>query len=107
MKTLFIIQALAVGLVIGDDCHFSYTRCRCTMADGSINNDITGKTALRMSITGFNGVYPTIKDKNGTEWIADYLINGNDFLLNNCDVSKECTKEGATGADAECNKKIF
>ncbi|KAK2013498.1 hypothetical protein LZ32DRAFT_617615 [Colletotrichum eremochloae] len=98
------IKALVIALVAGAaEACAKYNRCRCTMADGAINNTITAqaKDYIHNNISG--GDFPTVADNNNTLWIKSYYPSvGYLKGVDNCDARVACIAVGATGEDS-CN----
>ncbi|EFQ33019.1 hypothetical protein CGRA01v4_00500 [Colletotrichum graminicola] len=113
MKTSIIkalIVALVAGVEVAEACALYHT-CRCTMADGSINNTITEQACARelANTRGASGdntqAYQITKDTNSTEW-CNWGFNGKTaFYVDNCSFRESCTAWGATGSDSWCEDK--
>ncbi|KAK2017096.1 hypothetical protein LZ32DRAFT_600724 [Colletotrichum eremochloae] len=98
-----IIKALTIALVISTtEACSSYRQCRCTMANGAINNTITAMAAQKLidkkEYSDEDTSFPISQDG---QWIQ----TGKDMrkckiYLDNCDVREACTAAGATGADS-------
>ncbi|KAK2005428.1 hypothetical protein LZ32DRAFT_612075 [Colletotrichum eremochloae] len=112
MKTL-IIKPLIVAFVAGiqvEACAW-YADCRCTMADGSIDNNITSKAcATYHTNAGMDDnettAFTTEVDGNNTTWCKAGMVDYKYTLyLDNCHMREYCTGAGATGNDSWCEKK--
>ncbi|KAK2022021.1 hypothetical protein LX32DRAFT_645877 [Colletotrichum zoysiae] len=114
------IQSLVVALVAGagvaEACS-SYRQCRCTMADGSINNSITelacsGLNENTRGAKGDNYEAYSIGNTDSvnasdttTEW-CNWGFGGKiAFFVDNCSFRDLCTGNGATGSDSWCQDK--
>ncbi|KAK1584981.1 uncharacterized protein LY79DRAFT_560011 [Colletotrichum navitas] len=113
MKTS-IIKALIVALVAGvevTEACAPYRRCRCTMADGSINNTITEQACTRelentRGAKGSNSkAFQISTGDNGTEWCNWGHSGKTTFYIDNCKFRESCAAWGATGSDSWCVDK--
>ncbi|KAK2016150.1 hypothetical protein LZ32DRAFT_106270 [Colletotrichum eremochloae] len=105
-----IILTLIASIELAEGCSW-YRRCRCQMANGSINNDATQKACdyQRENIRGANGdsstAFETSIDVNGTLW-CNYGRNGQYWYHpNNCNMREACASYGADGSDSWCEEK--
>ncbi|KAK1975282.1 hypothetical protein LZ30DRAFT_738046 [Colletotrichum cereale] len=110
-----IIQTLIVALVasveVTEACGL-FKQCRCTMADGSIPNNITETVCQtkRDTIQGANREGSTAllpsTDENNVTW-CNAGKAGKTFINNdNCAFREACTAAGATGADSWCEDNV-
>ncbi|KAK2052176.1 hypothetical protein LY76DRAFT_351775 [Colletotrichum caudatum] len=111
-----LVVALVAGAGVAEACA-PYHQCRCTMADGSINNTITEAAC--------NGTLENTRGAKGDNFQA-YLIGNTDsanasdtttewcnwgfgrkiaFYLDNCYFRESCARVGATGSDSWCQEK--
>ncbi|KAK2005501.1 hypothetical protein LZ32DRAFT_612055 [Colletotrichum eremochloae] len=115
MKTS-IIQALIVTLAarvqVTKACA-EYLKCRCTMADGSINNNFTEQACAKVlsNTRGAAGdgatAFQPVTDGNNTAW-CNYghgPVLKAFFYLDNCGFREVCAAVGATGSDSWCEGK--
>ncbi|KAK2016482.1 hypothetical protein LZ32DRAFT_668766 [Colletotrichum eremochloae] len=113
MKTSIIqtlIVALAAGVQVTEACA-RYLQCRCTMADGSINNTIT-EAACTYELKNTRGAqgdgstaFQPSTDSNGTTWCNNGYNGKEAFFPDNCSFRDACTASGATGSDSWCQEK--
>ncbi|KAK1974448.1 hypothetical protein LZ30DRAFT_740476 [Colletotrichum cereale] len=106
-----ITQALILALVTSVKACALYNQCRCTMADGSVNNTITEIACQTKhdNIQGANDLgstafLPTIDAENVT-WCNSGRSGKIFFYVENCGFRETCTASGATGADSWCQGK--
>ncbi|KAK1994402.1 hypothetical protein LX36DRAFT_727429 [Colletotrichum falcatum] len=113
MKTS-IINALIVALVAGvevTEACASYRRCRCTMADRSIVNDITTQACAREleNTRGAKGpnskAYQMTTDDSGEAWCNWGYSGKIAYYVDNCSFRESCAAWNATGTDSWCEDK--
>ncbi|KAK1973236.1 hypothetical protein LZ30DRAFT_611405 [Colletotrichum cereale] len=112
-----IIQALIVALVasveVTEACGL-FRQCRCTMADGSINNTVTEIACQteRDNTQNAHGSDSTAllpsTDANNVTWCNKGRGNAGHTTINvdNCAFRETCTALGATGADSWCEDNV-
>ncbi|KAK2054446.1 hypothetical protein LY76DRAFT_522539 [Colletotrichum caudatum] len=108
-----IILALAASVELAEGCA-QYERCRCQMADGSPNNNITTLACeLRREANHKNGAdsplstaFLTNTDSQNTTWCNGGRNGRIAFAPNNCLFREACTQLGATGSDSWCEGKV-
>ncbi|KAK2035506.1 hypothetical protein LX32DRAFT_700335 [Colletotrichum zoysiae] len=108
VKTLII--TLAAGAKVAEACG-KYGYCRCTMADGSINNNVTTvacqkyHTSIGLDGTRATAITTTI-DSGNTAWCSQGIFD--DYHTGapiNCKMRDFCKEAGATGEDSWCELK--
>ncbi|KAK2042048.1 hypothetical protein LZ31DRAFT_556417 [Colletotrichum somersetense] len=108
-----IVLALAASVELAEGCA-KYQRCRCQMADGSPDNNVTTLACeARRKANHDHGAddpdstaFRTNIDRQNTTWCNDGLIHEIHFCPNNCLFREACTQLGATGSDSWCEGKI-
>ncbi|KAK2006281.1 hypothetical protein LZ32DRAFT_544351, partial [Colletotrichum eremochloae] len=105
LKSIIITLVTAVKVTKG--CGV-YTDCRCTMADGSINNTITADAcrAWDKSVhpNSDTAIFAAPVDHDNIAWctkVGESLLHA----IDNCEFRKLCTAAGATGHDSWCRGK--
>ncbi|EFQ36729.1 hypothetical protein CGRA01v4_12241 [Colletotrichum graminicola] len=98
--------ALIAGVKVAEACSL-FDNCRCTMADGSINNDITtAACASKRTAADLDGsdstAYTITTDSSNTATCQSGFVGKDDLTLDNCDFRERCTAAGATGSDSLC-----
>ncbi|KAK1964793.1 hypothetical protein LY78DRAFT_581693, partial [Colletotrichum sublineola] len=85
-----------------------YKQCRCTMADGAINNTITAMAAQKlMNETDYSRTATVFPISQDGQWIQTGIdMNDCKVRPDNCRVHDACTAVGATGADSWCEDKV-
>ncbi|KAK2055968.1 hypothetical protein LY76DRAFT_595592 [Colletotrichum caudatum] len=111
MKTS-IVKALIITLAAGAEACAQYGYCRCTMADGSINNTITTAActnyyrAVGNEGTRATAITTTI-DMVNTAWCSQGVFDDNRRgVPDNCAMRDHCKEVGATGGDSWCEFKF-
>ncbi|KAK1984480.1 hypothetical protein LZ30DRAFT_779777 [Colletotrichum cereale] len=103
-----IIQALIVALVAGvevTEACASYRQCRCTMADGAIDNTIREMACNSQrndTQKADSTAYFPARDGNDVMWCWDGYRGGDHIKVDNCGFRETCAKVGATGSDSWC-----
>ncbi|KAK2000211.1 hypothetical protein LX36DRAFT_654653 [Colletotrichum falcatum] len=104
-------MALAATIQAANACAL-YAHCRCTMAGGVIDNNMTTTACAEYRRATGVGYYltdtaylPTVDDHN-TTWCSMGSFDANkQAVLSNCDFRSFCTWAGATGEDSWCMDK--
>ncbi|KAK1579589.1 uncharacterized protein LY79DRAFT_672380 [Colletotrichum navitas] len=111
MKTS-IINAIIVGFVAGikvaEACGGNYDNCRCTMADGSIANEITGAACRAYNAgakldAGATAYTVWAQNNEVTYCQGGTTGTGEGYVpVDSCAMLSYCVGAGATGTDASC-----
>ncbi|KAK2028641.1 hypothetical protein LX32DRAFT_392722 [Colletotrichum zoysiae] len=110
-----IVLALAASVELAEGCA-QYQRCRCQMADGSPNNNVTTlacEARRQADHDGYDGAdgphstaFLTTTDSQNTTWCNGGRNGKRFFNPDNCLFRDACTQLGATGSDSWCEGKL-
>ncbi|KAK2052621.1 hypothetical protein LY76DRAFT_325557 [Colletotrichum caudatum] len=103
MKTL-IINALTAALLAGvAQACATYDQCRCTMADNTINNNLTEKACEYLNEKAGGNENNTLYGPRGSHDAARWCVRWEESkYINNCDMREACAFVNATGSDSWC-----